>query len=61
MKQSQALEIREIWKQVEDEFPDKSTAFLLEVTVKRCRIRMLMLGCDCADIADALIQTEDVK
>jgi hypothetical protein len=45
--------IREIFKETENDFPDKSTEFLLEVAAERCRNNGIK-GTDCSDVAEAL-------
>jgi hypothetical protein len=47
-------QLAELFKTVEAEFPDKSTAFVLEVTAERARIQGIKRDCDCSDVADAL-------
>ncbi len=57
MNYSKALDIRGVYREVENEFPDKSTEFILEVAAERCRIHQIYRDCDASDIAEALDKT----
>lgn len=52
MKMSRARWITSVWNIVEDEFPDKSTEFLLSLTADVCK-------CDVGEVTEALIATEE--
>ena len=57
MKEKRAKDIRAIFDQVEEEFPDKSTEFLMEITCQRAR----GMDLDHGDVAEALQQTSRAK
>ena len=53
------LRIREIWDEIEDEYPEISTEMLTSLTMNRASIEFVdTLDVDEADIAEALIATE---
>lgn len=47
--------LAELFKEVEAEFPDNSTGFVLEITAQRARIQKIKNNCDCGHVADALL------
>ena len=60
MKQKKAKALAEFFDEAENDFPDKSTEFLLEIAAERARHRGYH-GVDCGDIAEALFQTSKTK
>jgi len=56
MKRQTSRRIAEIYRDVEAQFEDKSTEFLLEVTAERVRLERLIPDCDHGHVADALIK-----
>lgn len=55
MKAKKAESIRSIFDMSEEEFPDKSTEFLMEITCQRAAL--VRLNIDHGDVAEALQQT----
>lgn len=47
-------ELREIWKDVTEEFDGKSTEFCLEVAAQRARQYRVKMDCDASDIAEVI-------
>lgn len=56
MKLKKAKALTAIFEQADSDFPDKSTAFLLEVSAERARHQGYH-DTDCGDIAEALFLT----
>ena len=56
MKRETAKRIARIYLEVEKEFEEHSTAFILEITAERARIHKVLPDCDCGHVADALIK-----
>ena len=48
------MTLKELFDEVESEFPEKSTEFLLEVTAERARQMGIKPNCDSGDVAAAL-------
>lgn len=59
MKLTFARKIRTVWDEMENEFDDKSTEFLLEVTAQTVRERFNIPDFDCGDVAKALELTNN--
>ncbi len=49
-----------LFDECEEQFPDKSTEFLLEITAERARMRGIK-NCDCGDVTEALFQESKRK
>ncbi len=56
MKLKTAKAVVEVYNETENQFDEKSTAFILEVTAERCRERGIITDCDCGHVVDALVQ-----
>jgi hypothetical protein len=56
MKTKTAKAIVEIYHETDNEFEEKSIAFILEVVAERCRERGIIHDCDCGHVTDALVQ-----
>lgn len=54
-----AQKIKLIYEDVDREFPNKSTAFVLEVTAERVRVQKVKRECDCCDVAEALFVVQE--
>jgi len=46
--------IKEVFNETENDFPDKSTEFVLEITAQRCVERKIKRDCDAGDVAEAI-------
>ncbi len=46
--------INEVFLEVEGEYEDKSTEFILEITAQRCVERKIKRDCDAGDVAEAI-------
>lgn len=60
MKLKKAEALDKIFREVDRDFPDKSTEFCLEVAAERARHQGYH-GVDCSDIAEALFVTSKPK
>lgn len=61
MKRATAKRIAQIYREVEDEFEEHSTAFLLEITAERVRKARVIPNCDCGHVTDALVKEKVYK
>lgn len=46
--------IREVFNETDNDYEDKSTEFVLEVTAQRCVERKIKSDCDAGDVAEAI-------
>jgi hypothetical protein len=61
MKRDAAQTLRDLFYEAETEFPDKSTAFLMEIVCGRARHYHLGFQPDHGDVAEALSKTPKTK
>lgn len=47
-------QLNELFHEIDSEFPDKSGAFILEITAERARIQNIKHDCDAGDVAESL-------